>query len=178
MEQKIGLVHIYTGDGKGKTTASLGLSIRALGRGFKVSYVFFFKNFDTYPTGETDILKKLGVNIYSYSPDTPLFNPEVNPETVRERCVRGLAFIKEELFKRDVPDLLVLDEINNAIPYQYLTEEEIIDLIKCKPLSMELVLTGRGASEKVMAAADLISRVDKVKHPFDAGVTRRVGIEY
>jgi cob(I)alamin adenosyltransferase len=178
MEEKIGLVQIYTGDGKGKTTSSIGLTVRAIGRGFKVCYVFFFKNFSIYPTGELEILEKLGVKTFSFALDTPLFRPSVSRESVREGCLNALNFIKNELFVNEAPDLLVLDEINNAIPNAYLSDDEIIDLIKHKPVPMELVLTGRGASQKIMSAADLVSKIEKIKHPFDSGVPRRKGIEY
>lgn len=178
MTNKLGLVQIYTGEGKGKSTASLGLTLRAIGNGLKVTYVFFFKNFKTYPTGEISILEKLGVKYYNFAQDIPLFNATVTPEMVREECLKGIRFIKEMIFESETPDLLIIDEINNAIPGGYLYEREILDLISSKPVNLELVLTGRGTTHAINEAADLVSRIEKVKHPYDKGITRRIGIEY
>ncbi len=170
------LIQVYTGDGKGKSTAAIGQAIRARGRGLKVGYVLFFK-MSAFGSGEFEPLRKLGVEIFSLVEKHPHFSKELSFDEVRKKCLRGVEFIKG-LFEDSTWDMLILDEINIAVRDGYLKEEDIATLLEAKPESLELILTGRGATEGIIKRADLVSEVKKVKHPYDIGVLRRKGIEY
>ncbi len=171
-----GLIQVYTGDGKGKSTTAIGQAIRARGRGLKVGYVHFFKR-STAGSGEFEPLRKLGVEIFSFAEKHPHFYKELSFDEGREDCLKGVEFIKG-LFKDPVWDMLILDEINIAARDGFLKEEDIASLLEAKPERLELILTGRGATEGIIKRADLVSEVKKVKHPYDIGVLRRKGIEY
>ena len=174
---KLGLVHIYTGDGKGKTTSAVGLATRALGRGLKVCYVSFHKTPEKYGYAEMDTLRNAGALILNRAKGHPGLNKKIDPQTisteVREAIAEINALIKTEHF-----DLLVLDEIVISVRDAYIEEATMLDFIANKPANMELVMTGRGATEALIAAADYVSNITKIKHPFDEGVKSRKGIEY
>ncbi len=172
-----GLVQIYTGDGKGKTTAALGLACRARGSGMEVCYVSFFKDNKKWEYGEHRSLKKLGVKIYEYAKKHPRFYRSVKSDTVRKECLRGIKFIKK-IFAEKKCDLLILDEINVALKDGFLKEKEVLSILDSKPKKTELILTGRGASKKIIEMADLVSKIRNVKHPFEKGIKARRGIEY
>lgn len=172
-----GLIHIYTGDGKGKTTAALGLAMRARGHGMKVMYVYFHKDPRRWGCGEYNILKKIGVNVKCFSKKHPRFNRGVKPEHIRKECLKGLKFIKK-IYQENRYDMLILDEINISLRDNFLEEDEILDILRNKPEKLELVLTGRGAAKRIIRNADLVSRVEKIKHPYDLGGLVKKGIEY
>lgn len=174
---KKGLIQIYTGDGKGKTTSAVGLAVRAIGQGLKVCYIYFHKNPDKWGYAEQKILEKLGVKIFGFAKEHPFCDKKVSLESIRNECLKGLEFIKE-IFRQKKYDILILDEVNISLRDGFLKEEEIINLLKMKPKSMELVLTGRGATKKLKEIADLVSEIKNIKHPFDKGIKGRKGIEY
>lgn len=204
--KRLGLVHVYTGDGKGKTTASLGLALRAIGQGFKVYIIQFLKG-GAY-TGElisvnnflptSDIvqygkrcIKELkqykllgydtGVKYFDYiREDIECGNCRecfLNDEEQRKLAVNAFRHAKEILANGEY-DLVILDEINNAVHFNFINADEVIELIKNKTPHVELVLTGRNANQKIMEAADLVTEMKKIKHYFDRGVKARRGIEY
>jgi len=175
--KKKGLIQVYTGTGKGKSTAAVGQAVRAAGHGFKVGFISFFKDPQAFGYGEYKSLEKLGVKTFLFGRKHPHFYKELNPDDVRQQCLGGLEFIKE-LFQDPSWDMLVLDEVNIAVRDGFLKEEEILALMEAKPEKLELVLTGRGATEKIMQRADLVSEVKEVKHPYTKGVKGREGIEY
>jgi cob(I)alamin adenosyltransferase len=175
--KKKGLIQIYTGNGKGKSTAAIGQAVRAAGHGFKVGFVSFFKDPDAFGYGEYKSLEKLGIKTFRFAKKHPHFYKELNPDDVRRECSRALEFIKE-LFQDPSWDMLVLDEINIAVRDGFLKEEDVLSLLDAKPPQLELVLTGRGATEKIMEKADLVSEVREVKHPYSKGIKSREGIEY
>jgi len=174
---KKGLVHIYTGTGKGKTTAAVGLATRALGQNFKVTYVHFMKRPELYGYHEIDSLKKLGATVMGFTDGHPSFNKEVSPETLRAQLAEAITFLKGYLQSSN-PDLLILDEILITVRDGFLEEDVLLDFISQKPEGTELVLTGRGATEKLIERADYVSEINKVKHPFDQGIPSRKGIEF
>lgn len=169
-----GLVHIYCGNGKGKTTSILGLSIRMAGRGKKVVIVQFLK--DTQ-TGELEILKNI--------PSIKVFrNQEHLGFTFRmnDEQKKHAADIQQKLFSQAVQssqecDLLVMDEIMAAINSGMIPCEQVEKFIKEKPEHLELVMTGRNPPESLIALADYVSEINKIKHPFDQGIPAREGIE-
>ena len=171
-----GLVQVFTGAGKGKTTAALGTVLRAAGQGLKVFVVFFIKG--DYAYGEYATLPKLpnvetaafGLRQFIYQ------NDKVNPEE-KEQAKAALAKAREVMLSKRY-DIVVLDEINMAVYFKLIEPEDVIQLIKDKPENVELILTGRNADEKVIAMADLVTEMVKIKHPYDKGINARKGIEY
>lgn len=172
-----GLVHIYTGNGKGKTTAALGLGIRAYGRGFRVLLVQFLKGADT---GEINVLKNFGTAFEVRRGNTIKFVKDMNAAEVSEAKQ-----IQEELFEYAVKagiqgekDLIILDEIMAAINLGLLTLDTVVKFIKERPSSIEIVLTGRDAPQELIELADYISDIHAVKHPLEKGIPARRGIEF
>ena len=172
-----GLIQIYTGDGKGKTTASVGLAVRARGHGFKVCMVRFFKDSRRFASGEDKILKKIGVKVHYFACEHPHFYKKINLDKLKQQCCEAADFIKNE-FKKNKLDILILDEINICLRDKFLKEKEILSLLKKKPKRLEVVLTGRSAPKALLKRADLVSYVKNIKHPFDKGIRQRKGIEY
>ncbi len=172
-----GLIHIYTGDGKGKTTAAIGLAIRAVGHGFKVAYIYFHKDPKRWGYGEHKVLRTIGVDVFGFARKHPHFYKKLNPDEVRKECLKGLRFIKS-LYDDNKYDMIILDELMISLRDGFLKKEEVMNIMKTKPRGLELVLTGRGAKGEVVRCADLVSKIEKIKHPYDSGVQRRVGIEY
>ncbi|MBI5143772.1 MAG: cob(I)yrinic acid a,c-diamide adenosyltransferase [Candidatus Omnitrophica bacterium] len=175
--KKKGLIHIYTGDGKGKTTAAVGLACRALGHGFKVCYISFHKDPKRCGYGEFKALKKLGASVFAFAKQHPHFFKGVDSNALRRECLEGLEFIKK-IYKSKKHDILICDEINVAVHDGFLKEEEVIEILDSKPNELELILTGRYPSERMVKRAHLVSEIKKVKHPYDSGMKGRMGIEY
>jgi cob(I)alamin adenosyltransferase len=175
MEQ--GLVEIYTGDGKGKTTAAFGLAIRALGRGLKVCIIQFLKQ-DI--SGEVLFIQQHcpEVGFYRFnSQEKFVWNMnETEKELLKDESRNGFAFARE-LMRKNKCDVLILDEFIHLLNLKIVTLKEVEQFIQLKPLTMELVLTGRSASPELMELADLVTEMNPVKHPFEKGIPARVGIE-
>ena len=173
---KDGLLQVYTGDGKGKTTAAFGLAFRAYGRGFKVAVVQFMK---TWVTGEVQLAETLE-NFHIKRIDTsPKFTWEMNEaelDELRLEIRKGFDYVRN-LVKENKYDLLVLDEINHIIIKEFVSKEEILEFIDSKPDTLEIVMTGRNAPDWLMEKADLVTEMKCIKHPFEKGIPARVGIE-
>lgn len=171
------MIQIYTGTGKGKTTAGLGLAIRALGHGLKVAIIYFDKGGKDY--GERNILDKLAIDYFptglNRRNDDGSFRFSITEEDTKE-AVRGLE-LAESLLVKDY-DLIILDEINSTVALNMLTSEAVCDLIKKVPSKTELVLTGRNVTEEIQALADLITEMKPVKHYITKGIPARRGIEF
>jgi len=164
------MIHVYTGNGKGKTTAAIGLAIRAFGRGKKVAMIQFMKN-GRY--GEITALRALGIEVEQFG----------RAEFVdREKPDREDIELAEKALERAEKlvcecDLLVLDEINVAVDYGLIALERVLDLIK-RAGNTELVLTGRYAREEVIDRADYVTEMREIKHPYSGGVEAREGVEF
>jgi len=172
---KKGLVQIFTGDGKGKTSAALGVVLRALGHGLRVCIVAFMKG--DYPYGEWDVLSKLpNVKIAKFGFRTFTDPANVKPEEI-EQAQRALATAREAMLGGDY-DLVVLDEVNVAVAWKLVELDEVARLIQDKPANVELILTGRYADTRLVQLADLVTECLKIKHPYDKGITSRKGIDY
>lgn len=169
-----GCVQVYTGNGKGKTTAALGLALRAVGRGLKVCFFQFIKGGGPY--GEHLVAAKLAPLLTITQTGRPGW---VNTQDIREdRRLAQEAFEQAKgLLTSGEYDLLVLDEINGAVGFGLIDLEQILELISLRPEGVELVLTGRNAHERVIEAADLVTEMREVKHYYKAGVPARIGIE-
>lgn len=175
--EKTGLIHIYTGDGKGKTTAAVGLATRALGSGLKVCYCSFHKRPEKYGYTEIDSLRKLGATVYNLAKGHPHLDKSIDENVIKQETCEAIDFLKEML-KTTRFDMLIMDEILISVRDAYLTEASLINFIKNKPADTELVLTGRGATENVIQLADYVTFCKKIKHPYDMGILSRAGIEY
>jgi cob(I)alamin adenosyltransferase len=170
-----GLVQVFTGDGKGKTTAALGTVIRALGQGRKVYVVFFMKG--DYPYGERQVLSRLsGVDIESFGSLEFVEPGKAKPED-REQAGLAIAAARRAMLSGDY-DIVVLDEVNVAVAFDLISIDEVLKLIEDKPYGLELILTGRKAAPELVKQADLVTECLKIKHPYDEGVGARKGIEY
>lgn len=174
MALKHGCIQVYTGNGKGKTTASLGLALRAVGRGLKVCVFQFIKGGGLY--GEHLIAEKLAPFFTIIQTGRPGW---VNTKDITEdRRVAQEAFLQaKELLTSGEYDLFICDEINGAVGYGLLDVEQALELISLKPERVEMVLTGRNAHERVIEAADLVTEMREIKHYHKAGVSARIGIE-
>ena len=170
-----GLVQIFTGDGKGKTTAALGTVIRALGHGLKVYIVYFMKG--DYDYGERRILSGLpDITIASFGYKGFTDPANIKPEEI-EQARKALAAAREAMLSGSY-DLVVLDEVNVAAAWKLIDIDEVIKLIADKPPNVELILTGRKADAELVKIADLVTEMLKIKHPFDTGAKPRKGIDY
>jgi len=176
---KKGLIQVYTGDGKGKTTAATGQIIRALGRGYRVMIVYWLKSEKS--SGEMEVLKRLGVETLFWGGQygKRLLNgkPINNLSKIKDDSTHFLKQIKDRI-KKEKFDLVVMDEINVAVNRGFVEEKRLLKFLKEKPPSLEVILTGRRASERLLSLANLITEMRKVKHPYDEGVKMRKGIEY
>jgi cob(I)alamin adenosyltransferase len=184
---RTGLVHVYTGDGKGKTTAALGLSLRAVGYGMKVCFIQFMKG--DMDLGERKSAARLAPELEIHwfcaprwgdaakaPPGTPWWQLPPSDED-RDQAQNGMAFARTAVTSGDY-GIVVLDEVFNALRYELISLDQILSLICAKPPAVELVLTGRGAPDDVIRAADLVTEMKPVKHPYQAGVSARRGIEF
>lgn len=171
-----GLIHIYTGEGKGKTTASLGLAVRCAGHGNKVLIVQFLKS---RPTGELQSLALIPNIELMRGKETKKFTFQMNEEEkaqVLKEHLELFARVEEKCHKEQL-DLLIFDEVLGAIKSGVMDEERLLDFLKHKPAELEVVLTGRNPSARLIDMADYVSEIVKRKHPFDKGIPARTGVE-
>lgn len=174
-KSKRGLVMVITGNGKGKTTSAFGQALRAIGQGYKVCMIQFMKGrkYGEILAAEQHLP---GFVYYQFGLDS--FVMRDNPAPVDVDLAReGFAKAKE-IVQSDQYDMVILDEINVVVDFKLIPEEDLIGLIKTKPANVDLVLTGRYATEKVKEKADLVSEVTEIKHHYNAGIKGRAGIEY
>nr|MDO8100897.1 cob(I)yrinic acid a,c-diamide adenosyltransferase [Candidatus Njordarchaeota archaeon] len=172
-----GLVEVDNGSGKGKTSAALGLPLRAIGRGFKVCFVFFFNKNVTgedlaakqYLSGKL-IIHQVGRSGFIWVDTKPL--PK-DHELARSAFELAKKVVESEEF-----DIIVLDEINPALDLGLINVDEVLRLIREKPPNVELVLTGRGAPKEIVEDADLVTDMVEVKHWYNKGISGRLGIEF
>lgn len=172
-KSNFGLIHVYTGNGKGKTTAALGLAMRAVGHDFKVAIIHFMKIWDY---GEVNSLKMLGIDLFRYG-TTELIDPK-NPSAIDfEEADKALSKA-EELIEKESYDILILDEINVALSFNLIPLERVLNLLNKKSKSLELILTGRKCPKALIDKADLVSSIEEIKHPYQKGIEARKGIEF
>lgn len=170
-----GLVQVFTGNGKGKTTAAMGTIVRAAGHGLHVFLVSFMKG--DYAYGEYKTLSMIpNVELSKYGLRELLDPNDIKPEEIEQG---RLALAKAgEAVRSGKYDLVVLDEVNIALGYNLIEVDDVIRLIDEKPAGVELILTGRYVDDRILEKADLVTEMVKVKHPFDKGIKARKGIEY
>lgn len=170
-----GLIQVYTGEGKGKTTAALGLALRAAGHGYKTLIIQFMKGNIQY--GELEAAKKLSPHLTICQMGRETFVSKTNPDPVDiEWARKGFALAKEAIFSGNY-DIIVLDEINVAVDYGLIPLSDLLQLLDTKPDGVEIVLTGRGAKAEVMEKADLVTEMIERKHYYTRKIMSRKGIE-
>lgn len=172
---KQGLVQVFTGSGRGKTSAGLGTVLRASGRGLK-AYVIYFMN-TSYDSGEHEVLHRLpGVKWSAFGPGL-VRHPEKPSPKIKEKAAQALAEARRAILSGDF-DIILLDEINIVTGWGWLDTYDVVKLIKDKPGNVELIMTGRLAPVEVIEAADLVTEMVNIKHPYEQGIPARKGIEY
>lgn len=177
-ENRKGLIIIHTGPGKGKTTAALGLALRAVGQGLKALMVQFIKG--SWHYGELDAARALGEDRFKILPMGRGFvkvgAEKPDPEDIR-LVGQAWDFARNNIRSGEY-DLVILDEINYAISYKMLDAERVIETLKQKPEMVHVVLTGRNADPRLVEIADLVTEMREVKHPYQKGIWAQRGIEY
>jgi cob(I)alamin adenosyltransferase len=173
-----GLVVVYTGDGKGKTTAALGMALRAVGRGFKVLMIQFIKG--SWHYGELDGVKRLAPEFEIATGGkgfVGILDDRLPIEDHRKAAAETLAFAKAQV-SGGTYDLVILDEINYAVKGELIPVEGVLDLLDARPSDLHLVLTGRSAHPAVVERADLVTEMKDIKHPYRQGILAQVGVDY
>ncbi|MDQ7784520.1 MAG: cob(I)yrinic acid a,c-diamide adenosyltransferase [Desulfomonilaceae bacterium] len=177
-EHKVGLVVVITGYGKGKTTSALGMTLRAVGNGMKVCLIQFMKG-DVH-AGEYEGLKRLAPDVEHHVTGKGFCGIQGNPfphSEHRSNAQDAVKLSKEKMLSGKF-DVLICDEINNALKLKLVDLPQVIDLIENKPAEMHLVLTGRDAHPEVIARAHTVSEVHEIKHAYRAGIEPQKGIDY
>jgi cob(I)alamin adenosyltransferase len=176
-EKSRGLVLVFTGHGKGKTTAALGTALRAIGYGHRVAILQFIKG--TWRYGEMDTIARLpeielhrcGAGFYKIMGDTL-------PEEVHRQAARAGLELAREKIRSGAFQLVILDEINNAVHTGLLSVQDVLALIDDRPEGVDLLLTGRDAAPEIQERADLVTEMREIKHPFQKGILAKKGIDY
>lgn len=177
MKLEKGYIQVYMGNGKGKTTAALGQGLRSCGRGLKVYMVQFLKSGDT---GELHSVEKLYplFEILRFERERGFFwtLSEQEKQEIKKDIDKGFQFIKAAV-RDNKCDLLIIDELLGVLENKLLNVDDVLELIKSKPVGMEIIITGRNAPKEIIDAADLVTEMREIKHYFRNGVPARVGIE-
>jgi len=170
-----GLVIVHTGKGKGKSTAGFGMVFRALGHGMKIGVVQFVKG--SWDTGERWVLEKFPEQV-TISALGEGFTWETQDRTRDIAMARGAWEQAKALIMDESYDMVLCDELNIVLRYDYLPVEEVIEVLKAKPEMKHVIVTGRNAKEELIEAADLVTEMEMIKHPFRSGVKAQKGIEF
>jgi len=180
------MIHIYTGDGKGKTTAALGLCFRALGWNLKICIYQFLKSKES-ETGEVNALKKIKktiktIKINRFDQEHPIFcskhtSTNYSVGKLKESLIKSISDVRK-VIKSKKYQIIVLDEIINTVSEGFIKENLVLDLIKNTPVDIELILTGRGATKKMIQSADYVTEMKEIKHPIKKKIYARKGIEF
>ncbi|MGI6684845.1 MAG: cob(I)yrinic acid a,c-diamide adenosyltransferase [Bacillota bacterium] len=171
-----GLIQVYTGNAKGKSTAAFGLAVRAAGHGFKVVIIQFMKTGSYY--GEISGLKRLApeIELFSYGKKGFISRKGVTKEDI-SLAHQALTHAEKVISSPDT-DILILDEINNALYFGLISVDEVLDFLDQKPPHVEVILTGRNAPQELIERAHLVTEMKEIKHPYQQGISSRKGIEY
>lgn len=170
------MILVITGNGKGKTTSSIGQIIRALGHNQKVCLIQLFKGESFY--GEQNILAKLeGLDFFSFAKKHPFCFKDISKHDAKQDCFVAVSKI-EEIIKNNIYDLIVLEEFNIAVRDGFIENSTLIDLAKKLSEKSTVMITGRNASQELIEIADLVSEVMEIKHPYNKGIQAQKGIEF
>lgn len=174
-QKRVGLIIVNTGNGKGKTTAAMGVALRAVGCKMKVLMIQFIKG--SWDYGELHAAELLAP-YFEIVPMGEGFTWETQ-DTARDTEVAGKAWsVCKEKIAANEHDILIFDEINNALDYGYLDVNDVVMAVRNKPKEMHIILTGRGAPQALIEAADLVTEMREIKHPFSKGIYAQKGIEF
>lgn len=177
MQERQGLVIVHTGNGKGKTTAALGMGLRAWGQGMRVMVIQFIKGGWKY--GELTAIEKLGPGYVIRPMGEGFVKGAAADEMAAHQLAAREAFqAAEEEIKSGNWDMVILDEINYAIGMKLVSVEETLTLLEQKPAAVHVVLTGRNAAAEIIGRADLVTEMKEIKHPYQAGIKAQKGIEF
>jgi cob(I)alamin adenosyltransferase len=177
--EKRGIVIVNTGDGKGKSTSAFGTAIRAAGHGLRVGLVQFIKG--TWKTGEKEALKRFPEIEHVVSGDGFTWNTQDRAQDIasaRRGWEQAIAMIEAARVDPGRYHLVILDELNIALRYDYLPADEVAAVLRGKPRELSILVTGRDAPQAVIDAADTVTRMENVKHAFDAGIKARRGVDF
>jgi cob(I)alamin adenosyltransferase len=174
-EKGLGMVHVYTGDGKGKTTAALGLGMRAAGHGYHVLMIQFMKGDIKY--GELESAKAMpNFDILQFG--RPDFVDKEKPAQVDIDLARNGLEHARKAVKTGKADVLILDEVNVAVEWKLIHASDVLEIVRSRPEGMEIVLTGRYAPKEFIEMADTVTEMREIKHPYKEGILARKGVEY
>ena len=168
------LVLLYTGDGKGKTTSALGVTMRAWGRGWKVCWLQFIKS-KTANYGETRAARRMGIEMIPLGDGFTWLSKDINKDIALARECWALA---REKIESAAYDLVVLDEITYPVTYGWLEADEVISVLRDRSADTHIIMTGRNAAPELVEFADLVSEMTEVKHPFQQGIKAQRGIDF
>ena len=175
LSDRLGMVHIITGPGKGKTSAAFGMALRAAGQGLRVLVIQFLKTAET--TGEVKAIKAVkGITIRQFG--TGKFVEKGRVSEADRRYAQEAMNLAREVVEKGECDMLILDEVNTAVRFGVLSAQDVVDLLKSRMEEIEVVLTGRDAPQELLEFADYVSHVEGKKHPYERGVSARKGIEW
>ena len=171
------MIHLYCGDGKGKTTAAVGLAVRAAGNGLRVLFVQFLK---ARPTGEISVLASIDQITVVRAKSSTKFTYEMTVEEIRKLSEENTEALDRafQMASRGEADLLILDEVITAVTSDVIAEESLRRQIEAFDSECELVMTGRSPERWMIEAADYVTDMEKIRHPFDRGIEARRGIEF
>ena len=173
-KNELGLLHVYTGEGKGKTTAALGLALRAWGHGLRVGVVQFMKKGEDY--GEVLALRRMGVEVFQFGSGKLIAKGKHCQADLD--CAKRALDLSRSLLRSGEFDLMILDEVNVALYFGLINIDEVLDALKQRDRGVEVICTGRNAPEELRKEADLVTVMTVEKHPYDEGLEARKGIEY
>ena len=168
------LVLLYTGDGKGKTSSALGVTMRAWGRGWKICWLQFIKS-KTANYGETRAARQMGIEMIPLGDGFTWLSKDINKDIALARECWALA---REKIESAAYDLVVLDEITYPITYGWLDADKVISVLRDQPADMHIIMTGRNAAPELVEFADLVSEMTEVKHPYQQGIKAQRGIDF
>lgn len=168
------MVHVYTGNGKGKTTAALGLALRAAGHGKRVCVLQFMKKRETGEKKAARLLPLLAIKQFGRR---KFIKKGKARKKDRELAEKGMDFARK-VMERGECDMLILDEANVAVAFGLIKKKDLIELIESRPKGMELVITGRYAKKEIIEKADIVTEMKEIKHPYRKGARARKGIEW
>lgn len=170
-----GLLLVHTGDGKGKSTAAFGQALRAAGQGMNVCIVQFIKG--KWRTGEARAFEALSDRVEFHVKGSGFTWQDDDRDKLISMAREAFEFARKKIMSGRF-EMVVLDELTYLVSYNMVSEDEVLDLIRCRPAGLHLVITGRDASEGLIREADLVSEVRMVKHPYQAGIKAQRGIEF
>ncbi len=169
------MIQVYTGNGKGKTTAALGLACRAVGYGFTVFIIQFMKGNIEY--GELETARKLAPYLTIRQMGRECLVRRDSPDPVDVQCAQEALAMAREVIREGKYDIVILDEINVVVDLGLVKKEEVLELMDMRPAHVELILTGRYAAPEIIDRADLVTEMVEIKHYYQQGIQARVGIE-